>query len=226
MQYSLSLRLRSVPIVTLYVGAEKAIYHVHEKLLFDVSPVFKAGFSGEFAESDTRSMNLSDDDVDAVERMLQWLYTRQLELSDVVSEATPNDCYWELARLNTLADKYDIVALKNIIVDKLFELCRLTNSDPKIKPPQLPVIIYIYNNTTRLSAFRKIMVAWYTWGINMTFYQKLTTGHLLAQIPKFAADLAVSFALKSAFKEKNPMLSSSSMLYEKGSEEVKEDKAE
>jgi hypothetical protein len=226
MQYSLSLRFRSVPIVTLYVGAEKAIYHVHEKLLLDVSPVFKAGFSGEFAESGTRSMNLPDDDVDAVERMLQWLYTRQLRLSDAILEATSNDCCWELARLNTLADKYDIVALKNIIADKLFELYSLVESFSDAEPPKLSVVACIYNNTARTSAFRKIMVAWYTWGTCMSFCRELTAGHDLAQIPEFAADLAVSFALMSAFKEKNPMLSSSSMLYEKDSEEVKEDKAE
>jgi len=226
MRYSLSLRFRSVPIVTLYVGAEKTAYHVHEKLLFDVSPVFKAGFSGAFAESSTRSMNLSDDDVDAVGRMLQWLYTRQLRLSDAILEATSNDCCWELARLNTLADKYDIVALKNIIVDKLFKLYSVAESFSDAEPPKLSVVAYIYNNTARTSAFRKIMVAWYTWGTCMTFYHELTAGQRLAQVPEFAADLAVSFALMSAFKEKNPMLSSSSMLHEKGSEEVKEDKAE
>lgn len=112
--------------MTLYVGLAKTVYHVHKDLLFEASPVFKAALSGQFVESSTRSMNILDDDVDAVERMLQWLYTKKFELTNVVSKATSSICFCELAELNTLADKYDIVALKNAIIDKLFELYRLS----------------------------------------------------------------------------------------------------
>lgn len=92
--------------MTLYVGAEKAVYHVHEDLLFAASPVFKIALSGRFVESNTRSMELPDDDVEIMEPMLQWLYTKQFKHRDAApSEASSSAYFFELAKLNTVADK-------------------------------------------------------------------------------------------------------------------------
>ena len=89
------------------------MFHVHQDLLFDASPVMKAAFSGNFQEASDRSMSLPDDDKSSVERMLKWLYTRKLELTVPVSIETSHECYMQLAQLNTLADKYDVYLLKN-----------------------------------------------------------------------------------------------------------------
>ena len=48
-------RFEGVPVVTFYVGPDKVVFHVHEHLLFDASPVFKAAFSGNFKEASERS---------------------------------------------------------------------------------------------------------------------------------------------------------------------------
>lgn len=156
-------------------------------------------------------MNLPDDDVDAVKRMLQWLYTQQLKLTNIISEADSAACYLELAKLNTVVDKYNVMTLKNIIIDKLFEL---TKGPHNVKPPQMPIVYYIYNNTTASSAFRKVLVAWYTWNIDFEWYKKSSTQGILHSYSEFAGDLAIALARKSAFRETNPLLGPSSAFHE------------
>ena len=61
---------RGVPVLTLVVGPDNIPYHVHQNLLFDASPVLKAALSGKFKESENSSMNLPDDDADAMEHVV------------------------------------------------------------------------------------------------------------------------------------------------------------
>lgn len=85
-------------------------------------------------------MILPEDDKDSVRRMIQWLYSRKLGLKRPVSDETSDECYMQLAKLNTLADKYDIYLLKNDIVDELFHLQKPPRD---FKPPPTSVVAYI-----------------------------------------------------------------------------------
>lgn len=164
-------------------------------------------------------MSLPDDDVEAFESMTLWLYTQKLELSDPITEETSSECYWQLAKLNTLADKYDITTLKNLIVDKLFEL----SVPPKyVSPPQMDVITYVYQNTTEKSSFRKLLVAWYTWNIDFKWYRGDNTRDVILKLPEFTADLAISLALRTEYNAINPLEGRSSNYHEKPAEEVVE----
>ena len=139
-------------------------------------------------------MSLPDHDSGSVERMIQWLYTREFKLTVPVSSETSEECYMQLAELNTLADKYDIYLLKNRIVDELFDL---TKSPRNIKPPQLSVVAYVYDNTTEGSSFRKLMVAWYAHRIDFAWYDKGINGDQLANVSQdFAIDLAMEFGAR------------------------------
>ena len=166
-------------------------------------------------------MSLPDDDVGAFERMTRWLYTQKLELSDPITAEASSECYWQLAKLNTLADKYDITTLKNLIVDKLFELY----VPPKnVKPPQMDVITYVYNNTTEKSSFRKLIVAWYAWNIDFKWYKDDNTRDIILKLPEFTADLAIALALRAGYDASNPLEDISSNYHEKPAEEVAEKK--
>ena len=161
-------------------GPRQSSLHVHQDLLFDVSTVLKVAFSGKFKEASERSMSLPDDDKSSVERMLKWLYTRKLELTIPVSKRTSEECYLQLAQLNTLADKYDIYLLKNRIVDELFDLAKPPRN---IQPPQIPAIAYVYMNTTEGSSFRKLLVAWYAYGgVDCIWYDRETTRNMIAGV--------------------------------------------
>ena len=120
-------------------------FHVHLDVICNESSVFKAAFSGEFTEASNQSMNLRDHEIKSVERMIQWLYSKQYELAKWSFEdiqITADTRYWQLAKLNTLADKYDIIGLSNNIIDQLYIL------QSKDVPPQLSVANYVYDNTT------------------------------------------------------------------------------
>ena len=208
---------RDVPTVTLLVGTDKAAFHVHQGLLFNASAVFKATFSGAFKESADRSMLLPEDDVESVERMIQWLYTKNFQLIKPTSSDTQQECFMQLATLNTLADKYNIVALKNQIVDELFTF---TEKKSFSRCPQQAVVTYVYNNTSGGSYFRKILVAWYTWRIDFIWYVEGDSTKVLQSIPDFAVDLSNSLALRIARPGKtNPFLSSSSAFHETPAED-------
>ena len=145
--------------------------------------------------------------------MIQWLYTRKFKLTVPVSAETSEGCYMQLAKLNTLADMYDIYLLKNHIVDELFDLAK----PPKnIMPPQLPLVGYIYNNTTGASSFRKLMVAWYVHRGNLAWYDKDSTRNALAQVPQeFTIDLAMKFAARMKYPDRsNPFALPSSVYHE------------
>ena len=218
---SLFGRFGGVPVVTFYVGPDKIVFHVHENLLLDASPVFKAAFSGSFKEASERSISLLDDDKNSIERLTKWLYTKKLDLTTPVSKETSEECYMQLAKLNTLAEKYDIHALKNDIVDELFELYK----PPKnIKPPQIPVIKEVYDNTTERSSFRKLMVAWSAYHIAFDWYGRDDSRTGLAGVSQdFAIDLARELGLRLENRDrKSPFTLPSKAFHETSPKEADE----
>ena len=139
-------------------------------------------------------MSLPDDDEDAVECMIQWLYTKKIVLAVPFSRAISEGCHMHLARLNTLAEKYDICALKNDIVDELFDYYK---NHLCIRPPQSPFVKHVYDNTTEKSSFRKLIVAWYVYHIDLVWYEKDTSRHELASVSQdFAIDLALELGAR------------------------------
>ena len=182
-----STTFQNNPIVTLDVGPDKHTFHVHQELLFKYSPDFKAAFSGACRESSEHRMALPEDDPETVDCFMQWLYFASLGLTEGVCSETWDKCYWQLARLNTLADKFDVGLLKDPIIDELFAL-RMTAG----RPPQPLVVAYIYDNTTETSSLRKLIVGWYAWHAKYDWYTFSDTPAILEDIPKFAADLAIA----------------------------------
>lgn len=222
-------RFEGVPVVTFYVGPDKVVFHVHEHLLFDASPVFKAAFSGHFKEASERSMPLPEDDKDSVERMVQWLYTKEFDLTVPVSEGTSAECYLQLAKLNTLAEKYDIYLLRNHIVDKLFDLRNPSKVQTmKFLSPPIPAIKHVYDNTTERSSFRKLIVAWHAYHIGFEWYDKETTRDVLAKLsPDFAIDLAMELGARQKHPDRrSPFTLPKETFYEEPPKVADEDHAQ
>lgn len=170
-------------------------FYVHLDVICNESSVFKAAFFGEFTEASNRSMSLPDHDIESVERMIQWLYSKQYELAKWSCEdvkTTAKMRYWQLAKLNTLADKFNIIGLSNNIIDQLYIL------RSKNYTPSLEVAAYVYDNTTENSSFRKLLVAWYAWEIKMEWYQDPSAREFLLKVPEMAVDLAIAFGIKAS----------------------------
>lgn len=202
-------KFRGASFVTLLVGPDKIVYNVHQDILCDASKVLKAAFSGDFKESSDRSISLEDEEPDVVEHMIRWLYSGKIHLIKAVSSQTAHSCYWQLAKLNTLADKYDMVHLKNSIVDELYKL-REPPADNY--PPALDVITYLYANTTKTSPFRKLVVAWYSLHIKLEWYDGTTQAELAA-VPDFAADVAVALSTRIQYPNRGSAFKSNKSVY-------------
>ena len=152
-------------------------------------------------------MPLPDDDKDLVGSMIEWLYTKKLHLTTPISKETLNVCYMELAKLNALAEKYDIRSLRNGIIDEFFLLFELGKPPKNFQPPQIPPITYVYDTTSERSSLRKLMVAWYAYHINFGLYEKDTTRAILAGVsPDFVLDLAIEFGLRQKYPDRNSPL--------------------
>lgn len=163
-------------------------------------------------------MNLQDDEVQSVERMIQWLYSNHYDLPEGDSEEAIHNRYWVLARLNTLAEKYDIVALSSDIIAKLYDFRK--SPVQTSRPPQMSIVKYVYENTTENSSFRKLMVACYIWNIDFKWYNEPDTRSVLLAVPEFATDLAIAFALKFGFLDKkDPFLRTRCKYYQDSTEQ-------
>lgn len=180
--------------MTRLVGADKATYHVHLSLLCNASSYFKAAFAeGRFQEGETRKIELPEDDASAVGGLVQWLYKQSFPLASWNTRKTANERFHQLARLNTLADKYDIPALTNAIIDRLWDVHPDRATTLRPKAPETALISYLYENTNERSIFRKFVVYWYAWNIDLKWFDKVETKDLLLEIPhEFAIDLAMA----------------------------------
>jgi len=197
------------PIIDLLVGDAKATFRIHRKLICDASAMFRSAFlgNGTFTETEDQSMTLPEDDVETVARFVQWLYGQDYELAPNTDVPNTAKRYMQLAELYVFADKYDIMRLHHQIIDKLFEM-----KARAISPPQLPLVMFVYQNTTAGASFRKLLVAYHVFHINMDWYLEDHSKNLTA-MPEFSADLALAFARRAAGKYKSPFLDPSSELH-------------
>ena len=192
-------RFHGEPVVTLYVGSDREVFCIHRFLLCNTSLVFKAAFAGTFKESSELSMHLPDEDVGSVNRLVQWLYTGYYEVDDYDSKEQLHARFWQLARLNALADKYDIVTLRNDVVDEFFAIF----SDPTAELSIIPspsLIEYIYTNSSKRCALRDLLAAAYCWKISYDWYGKAFARDYLDSIPAFAVDIVLAMAQKISGK--------------------------
>ena len=205
--------LRGSPIVTLVVGEAAILFNVHRDLLCNASPFFRSAFVGvgSFKETSEQSMTLADDDVDAFERLVHWIYVRKYPLSDVKTSGGCQMGYMQLAMLYVIAEKYGVTELKNDIIDKVFEIRLKANP-----PPYKPVIKYLYSNTTAGLAFRALLAAWYVTDIDLNWYmEKDDPRRTLEDVPEFAIDLAIALGQALCGKGKpSPFQGSSSISHE------------
>ena len=132
-------------------------------------------------------MDIRDTDAETVNRLLQWLYCREFQVPDGNTLDDYEAFYLSLARLSTLADKYDISALADDIHDKILD----SYSNGSRKPPQQSVVVYTYANSSSLSIFRKFLVAWYAYHIDSDWYDFPDTKIFLSEQPEFSIDLAI-----------------------------------
>lgn len=154
---TLRKRLLAGPTVDIFVGPERRHWTLHRNLLCHHSPYFETELLGNEVPKKgsprQNTLELLDDDPRGFELLVKYLYQGSLE--DVM-DMTDNEKYdYAVAchKLYLLCDKFDMVLLKNIAMDRYR---RGLNEAQLVPDPE--EINDIYRSSPVNSPFRKLMV--------------------------------------------------------------------
>ena len=206
-------------MVTLVVGKNKPPFHVHIDLLSEVSPFFKSAFqgAGTFKETSERLMTLPEDRSSTIERMVHWLYSKNIpydrkplvtQESDHDQEVILRNGYKQLVMLYITADKFGIIALKNDIIDILYEL----QTDQAFVLME-SIIHYVYRNTPAGSSLRRLIVDWHVWQADPSWVEGTSSQENLRRCPDFAAEMVTRMIAKECGRQ-DPWTEPSSKFHE------------
>ena len=112
-------RVLTSDMVDIFVGPKRKKFHLHRELLCDRSDYFNAAFQGSFAESTSNELFLPDDDDEAFEFFVNWLYGATLRINTV------GQLHNYLALL-VLSEKILVEHLQNLTVDLIRAYYRTT----------------------------------------------------------------------------------------------------
>ncbi|KAI9658960.1 MAG: hypothetical protein M1821_001920 [Bathelium mastoideum] len=147
----------SGPFVTINVGPSEEVekekrssFFVYEKHLTHHSTFFRKALSGPWTESISRVIELPEDEPKVFQLFVQWLYTEDYaHYSDC---AAPKEYHY---KLYVFADKLQVPALKNCVIDNLINDQFLQDLIPFHEPD----IRFVYKHTTEGSKLRLLTCA-------------------------------------------------------------------
>ena len=187
-------------MVTLLVKGDSdgpASFLIHEHLLRNASPFFKAAFQGENAEEEQSLLGLGDVDYDTMNHFVPWLYSGHL--SREAGEVDVCSLYWIAAQLNTFALTYELSGLIDEAVGLLEGyLGKYFPSDKSNALPNVDQIIEIYRKSPATNAMRKFVVKTFATGLQPSWYAhgKLVKDYP-QKCPEFTADLFQALGKKT-----------------------------
>jgi hypothetical protein len=96
------------------------IIPVHKAILTQRSPVFKAMFDSNLTESNTNQIQIPDFDVNTIKRMVEFLYKGTFFNLENIS-------YEDLISLLAIANKYEVICLKDVSARYIASLITIDN---------------------------------------------------------------------------------------------------
>ncbi|KAK4692921.1 hypothetical protein P7C71_g4374, partial [Lecanoromycetidae sp. Uapishka_2] len=184
-----------ISTVTLYVGATKIRFQVHEDLLCEASSFFNTAFHSHFKEGAEKEMTLPEDDAELFDVFVQWLYHQHYEIP---ASDLGRGYLLQTMRLYILADKYQITKFKTNIVDTL-----VIRSKTDKTPPSFIAAHHIYANTPAKSGMRRMIADWYACMSSASWWQQDTTQEWLRKHSDLAVDLIVSWSKHKRLSKKD-----------------------
>lgn len=131
-------------VVTITVGSGEAAkkYVIHKNVLCSKSEFFQKMFSNGFLESTELVAHLPEDHPETFEVFLGWIYR------DII-EPSPGKETFQYRRLFFFAEKYNMVTLMDLVMDKMVEFHKQNNNMLSIH-----LIDLVYKQTHQTSRFR------------------------------------------------------------------------
>ncbi|KAL6149966.1 hypothetical protein ACJQWK_02530 [Exserohilum turcicum] len=171
-------------------------FRIHKIVLSAQSKFFSNAFEGDWKESVERIIPLIDDDVSAVEAMLQFLYTFDYDAGGSVADAASPMVF--NVKVYSIADKYDIPALKSVARQKFqesVETCWNMDDFPH-------AIAEVYNSTPPNDQGLRSLVVDVACEHITSLLQKQGFCDVLGETAGFASDLVQLQASKHSVREK------------------------
>lgn len=136
-------------IITIKLEPAGETFHIHKGLLCYASPVFRAMMQHDWKEKQDGCIVLKDEDPEVFRRFMHWLYYGTvLDSDETIRTISPQ----ELAHCYFLADRRDIPALQNYLMDLLLHQAdTLSYFLSSIQP-------LVWANTSENSPLRKLLV--------------------------------------------------------------------
>jgi hypothetical protein len=155
---TLHKRLLAGPTVDIFVGPERRHWTLHRNLLCHHSSYFETEFVGHEVPKSNKGdgganeLELPDDDPRGFELLVKWLYQGSLEDVSGMADMEKYDYAVACNKLYVLCDKFDMVLLKNIAMDRYRQLLNEVQLVPD--PDE---INDIYRASSARSPFRRLM---------------------------------------------------------------------
>lgn len=135
-------------LVDIYVGPESTHWTLHEKLLCHYSSFFASKFYTKNKPTpSSRSFGLPDEDDNAFELLVGWLYSRALRYPEEEKDIGP------LLELYLMSEKFEIRKLSDDVVETVRAFYHNNEAYPGLRRVQ-----YIYANTQEDNPMREMMV--------------------------------------------------------------------
>jgi hypothetical protein len=184
--------------VDLYLGPDRVHFHIHQKLLCKISPVFDKMFNSGFAEATKKSAELPEDDSETFESFILWLYRGTLDDIDKSTANSEGGPMWERIKLYCFAEKYCIDVLADSAMDTIIDgftgVCIHADS-----------IYLAYQNTSGGAALRSYMATGFAFEISVLYEEKSEEElERLANISDFARDVFCILAGRRTAALTNP----------------------
>jgi hypothetical protein len=197
------------PIVEICVGKEphQKIFSVHQAIIAPRSEFFERVFDKNWKESESRLVNLPDDDATIFGLYVQLLYTGQIPPKDVDWD------YIKPSKLYVLCEKLQDIDAKNTILRELLAQIRVTQT----WTPSALAVNAIYDGTPENSPVRNLFLDIFVERGNcVVLYRDLSEGEYPL---KFVTHLAVELFKQRRFIRSETLASCKVGKYQ---EEVKE----
>ncbi|KAF2443929.1 hypothetical protein P171DRAFT_444192 [Karstenula rhodostoma CBS 690.94] len=180
-------------------GDSKREFVVHEELICESSEFFRGAMSGEWKEAGHRVVALPEDDPDVFALYLQAIYNGHVQLDDF--DQHYNILSW--ASVYTLADKLMDADIKNVVIDKFYEIrselwetCITTGEAVQV----------IYDQTPGPCGMRQLLVDAIVYHYELSSWDRKDFSSAMAAAPReFLEDLAlVTVSKKDKVVEREP----------------------
>ncbi|KAF7949360.1 uncharacterized protein EAE97_002869 [Botrytis byssoidea] len=146
-------------LVTITIAKEKQKFTLHKQLLCESVEYFRAAFSaGGFRESQTSSMDMPEDDPEAFELFIHWLYRGEVRRA---TELTDID---QFLQLYIFAEKLCLNGLANKTMDAIQAISDDFNEFTQCSLEQMDGV---WRNTSSTSPVRKwliLILVYNVWG--------------------------------------------------------------